>query len=168
MQISATFDGTDAQVEKQLIESGPAAVGRIINTGNAQLLRLQQRIVLDKLQGQVLHHRTGKLGASIRMEPMKAEGTQLVGAVTGGGGPAWYGRLHEYGGTFQAQRHSVAHFGKGITGIGHVGKKIRALEQRRTATVYTIHFPERSFMRSSLEELRGSIQAEMAGALGHV
>lgn len=53
----------------------------------------------EELHGQVLNQRTGKLAGSIRFLPATQEGTSVVGAVEGAGGPAWYGALFEHGGT---------------------------------------------------------------------
>lgn len=136
---------------------------------------LQTHIVGDKLQGQVLHHRSGKLGASIRIIPATIDGTMVSGTVEGAGGPAWYGRVHEYGGTWEVASHSRR---TGFTASGtqtrlltRGGRVRKAVASTTSHTVgsYTLTFPERSFMRSSLEDLRESITAAIqeaaAGAL---
>lgn len=59
--------------------------------------RLQQIIVNDKLQGQLLKHRTGKLGDSVRGEPTQVTASSIEGGVVAGGGPVDYARPLEYG-----------------------------------------------------------------------
>lgn len=64
-------------------------------------LKLQQHIQRDKLSGQVLHQRSGKLKRSVEVIP--ATINPSTGSVSGGvqaaGGPAYYGRFHETGTT---------------------------------------------------------------------
>src|SRR6266700_2150115 len=91
---------------------------------NKEAVKLQSFIVSEKLQGQVLHHRSGKLAGSIRPGTL-ATPENLAVEVLGGGGPAWYGRVHNYGGTFAFIRR------------GKPGK---------------MTFPKRNFMESSLAE----------------
>lgn len=59
--------------------------------------RLQQIIVNDKLQGQLLKHRTGKLGDSVRAQETIVTPEEISGGVTAGGGPVDYARPLEYG-----------------------------------------------------------------------
>ena len=58
------------------------------------MLMLAAHIVGDKLSGQVLHHRTGKLIDSVRLNPSQATASEneVAGGVESSGGPAWYGR----------------------------------------------------------------------------
>ncbi len=159
--ITSSFNPTPEQVSQDFIATGERVVLYLTEKINSLTLRLQQKIQRQKLEGQVLHHRSGKLSSSVRMLPARLEANAIIGVVEGGGGPAWYGRIHEFGGDFQASRHSTAKFGKGITKTGHRSRKKRAITQRLMATVYTIHFPERSFMRSALGEMRQTITAEL-------
>lgn len=157
MKIIGTFNPTDGTVDLVLRERGPTIVEAIVQKINSLAIRLEAHIVGDKLQGQVLHHRSGTLASSIRFKPAHPEGTSIIAEVTGAGGPAWYGRLHEYGATFA--RHSTARFGRGFTKAGTKGRRIRSLEQRTMATY--VRLPERSFMRSSLIDLKPRIAEEL-------
>lgn len=130
INIKIGFNGTDKRVIGYLTSLYPRIIPAVMNTIDIQNLILQQYIVTQKLSGQVLKHRTGKLAASVNVIPARMEGTQIVGNVIAAGGPAWYGKIHEYGGTFTAK------------------KKFKS---------YTITFPERSFMRSSFAERRAAI-----------
>jgi hypothetical protein len=71
---------------------------RLAATMNMAMLRLQQVIQRDKLSGQVLNARSGKLRASINVPPVEVSGSTITGTVEGAGGPAWYGQVHEAGG----------------------------------------------------------------------
>jgi len=139
----------------------------------ATMTLLQSHIVGDKLSGQVLHHRTGKLIDSIRLNPPEATANEneVVGGVAGGGGPAFYGRIHEYGGTFDVKERE-RRFGfnrsgeivKLLTKSGAVRKGIYGVGQQKVKA-HTVTFPERSFMRTSFSELRERIIAELQDAV---
>lgn len=127
-------------------------LGAMMDTMNELMLRLQQEIVGEKLHGQVLKQRTGKLAASIRAMPTVQEGTDLVGAVEGGGGVAWYGKLHEFGFgpyDYEVTRHIKMHYGD--------------LEFKKL--VHSSGFPERSFMRSTLSEFEATIVQSMQATM---
>jgi hypothetical protein len=147
--LNLSFDGSDVRVAEMLRLKGPTIVQAVMGKMNALMLQLQAKIVGEKLQGQVLKHRTGKLAASIREIPAVLEGGTVTGAVEGGGGPAWYGRIHEYGGIFDVK-------GRMITMV--FGRKVLV---PRMSKPYSINFPQRSFMRTSLEESRADIFASL-------
>lgn len=96
---------------------------------------LQAYIQTKKLEGQVLQHRSGKLIGSIRQHVVD-EGSEIVVVVQGGGGVAPYGYVHEYGGTYLVPTHW----------------RTSKLGNPYQVRPYNITFPERSYMRSSLEE----------------
>jgi phage gpG-like protein len=105
-------------------------------------LWLQRDIQTNALEGQVLHHRSGKLIGSIRQwlewgGNYTGAGPFTISAVVqGGGGVAPYGEIHEYGGTFTIPAHmSTSRLGNPF--------QVRA---------HSATFPERSFMRSRLHE----------------
>lgn len=111
-------------------------------------LRLQQRIQ-QKLSGEVLHQRTGKLKRSIEVIPAELDDAagMISGRVVGAGGPAWYGKLHEFGGTFQVKQHTRKYVSKA------------GIQRLVTVSAHSVTFPARSFMRSSQDELRPDILA---------
>ncbi len=134
--------GVLAQIETRRAALFAALVERI----NYWDQRLQQRIQ-QKLSGEVLHQRSGKLKRSIEVIPAVADeaaGT-ISGRVVGAGGPAWYGKLHEFGGTFAVKASTRRHVSK-----AHIRVIVKA---------HTVTFPERSFMRSSQAELKPDILA---------
>ena len=114
-------------------------------------INLQHHVVADKLQGQVLHHRTGALGRSIQTEVTES-GEQVTGKVFSSG-DVKYAAVHEYG----------------FDGVVNVKPSIRTMVFGREVAPFTVagysyhmHMPERSFLRSSLadqaEEIVAGIQ----------
>jgi len=120
-------------------------------------IQLQSHIVQDKLSGQVLKHRTGTLANSIRVIPAQQEGNAIVGKVEGAGGPAWYGRLHEFG--TDTPFTIVANKAKALAFI--VGDK-QVFAKRVTHPP----FKERSFMRTSAAEMAPQMREKLNAAVG--
>ena len=122
---------------------------------------IQADVVQNYLHGQVLHQRSGNLARNI-IGPENGysitDDGKTITATVGIGSTAWYGKLHEFGGTFVGQRKL---------------KKSSRLVTRRlgervmTGSPYGIHFPERSFIRASLtaNEASGKIRAWVEGLL---
>lgn len=109
-----------------------------------QLFRLQAAVVTGKLSGDPLHRRTGNLASSINQR-LTDDGTSIVGQV---GTKVRYGAVHENGGTFQIPSHE-----RTITQVfGHAVTPHAVTVRAHSAT-----FPQRSFLRSSLRDLRSSI-----------
>ncbi len=121
--------------------------------------KLQRKIQTEKLSGQVLHHRTGKLINSIRMIPAKVAGPKVAGYVEGGGGPAWYGKIHEYG---TDRAYEIVPVNKKALAFMLNGKQVFATKVQHPA------FQERSFMRSSLAEMKDQIHADLQDAVNQV
>ena len=110
---------------------------------------LQQYIVTQKLEGQVLHHRSGKLIRSIQQHIEDSGNT--IAAVVQAGSLAPYAAVHEWGGMFNIPEHqSFSRAGRAFSVRAH------------TAT-----FPERSFMRSSLREYKDTALREIRAALNN-
>jgi hypothetical protein len=151
------FQGSDRELVLFLRTRAVGIKQAIKNRLDQLSVQLQQHIVREKLSGQVLHHRSGKGQQSIRVIPATEDGERIEGGVQGGGGPAWYMALHEFGGTFTAAR-------KNLMRPPHLVTRTRG-ERVMTGSPYGIHFPERSFMRSSLQEMRQQIYDGMAQAL---
>ena len=139
------------------LRSKPAEVLAVLTTRvNVLMVQLQSKIVGEKLSGQVLQHRTGKLAASIRAEAAHLEGTKIVGAVYGAGGPAFYGAIHEYGApdpwAIMAVNARALHF---------------LSEGREVFAKSVTHppLPIRGFMSPSLDEMAPTIQTELQSAI---
>lgn len=156
-------DNSDRRLVESLREKGPAIIRVLMSKLNELMIQLQSYIVAQKLSGQSLRRQSGRLAGSIRYIPAVLEGTVIVGAVEGAGGPAWYGKLYEdpeAGGT---------------GGVSHswqiTATKARALsfvvDGRRVFARSVIHPPlaARPFMTPSLDENAGNIEAQLRAAL---
>lgn len=104
---------------------------------------LASYIIGEKLSGQVLHRRSGRLSSSVH--PFDDPGTLTAGAKAGADVP--YARIHEEGGLIPA--HLV------------IARKAKALKiplaegetiYRRSAMIPEVTMPQRSYMRTSLYE----------------
>lgn len=153
--ISGSLNGTDARVVAALHEKADRVQDSLIRKLDSLTLRLQAHIVGDKLQGQVLQHRTGKLAGSIRAIPATFDGTKVSGEVQGGGGPAFYGRAQEYGAHIPERFPVTARV---LHWTGPAGESVFAMH----AAAFDL--PERSFMRSALADMQGSIVEELQAA----
>lgn len=118
-------------------------------------LRLQKIIVDDKLQGQLLNHRTGNLGGSVRPTETTVTETEIDGGVVAGGTGAPYARPLEYGARahlIQAVNAKALHFS--INGKEVFAKSVRHPGNRAYA-----------FMRGTLDEEASNITAGFQDAV---
>lgn len=153
---SASFDGTDVIAAKGLLDRGPRIIEKLVVTMNVQARRLQSHIQVDKLSGQVLKPRSGKLRGSIRVIDAAVSNATIFAEVLGGGGLAPYGEVHEYGG--KAPYVIVPKNRKALRFMMN-GKIVFARK--------VIHppLPERSFMRSGLDDMRAGITTSLQTTL---
>lgn len=154
--ISLTFGGTD----QALIARFRAKSGQIIQALARKLMaldfQLQAKIQGEKLQGQVLNQRTGKLAASVRALPIENDPGQLSGTVQAAGGPAFYGRIQEKGGTTD---YDIVPVNKQALRFMLGGKEVF----RRL--VHHPPLPARPFMAPSLDEFTPEIVGGLREAL---
>ena len=154
LKASVELSGANAALDalpREVIEAVAAKV-------KALTINLQHHIVADKLQGQVLHHRSGNLGRSIQ-EEVETSGATTTGQVYSSG-DVKYAAIHEFG----------------FHGIENVREHIRTVAFGREVAPFIVHgfqrqvnMPERSFMRSSLADhaeiiIDGIRAAAIAGA----
>lgn len=146
--ITLTFGGSDSR----LIQSWQDRVGRVapavvraLNTLHAQL---QSYIVSEKLSGQVLQHRSGKLAGSIRVALAETSGDSVRGGVQGAGGVAPYGRYHEYG---TASQYEIVPKQAKVLAFSIGGQTVFARRVQHPPIA------ERSFMRTGLQDMRQQI-----------
>jgi phage gpG-like protein len=134
--IEGTVTG-DSVVIARLERLGPSLRQALHDAMMVQMFRIQRAVVTEKLSGDPLHRRTGVLASSINAT-VEDRGDDIVGRV---GTKVFYGRIHEYGGTFEIPAHE------------------RRTKSGKTTTVraHKATFPERSFLRSVLSELRPSV-----------
>lgn len=117
-------------------------------------LRLTRNVKADKLSGQVLKNRTGRLRRSVNYR-IDGAGTDTVSAIVGTN--VEYARTHELGGTKTVKEHlrmQVMAWGRPM-----------AEPKRVTVKQHEAKFPERSFLRSALREMTPQIRAEIGRAI---
>lgn len=119
--------------------------------------KLQAKIKNDKLTGQVLNVRTGRLRRSINVE-FQELGDGLIQGLVGTNTP--YARIHEYG--FNGEQQIKEHIQKRKQVFGRMLQS--PIEITIRAHVRHINAPEKSFMRSALAELRPEIIEELQAA----
>jgi hypothetical protein len=165
--LEISFNGSDKRTVEALLSKTDSVISRLALKLNALMIRLQAKIVGEKLKGQVLHRRSGKLIQSIRIIEPTIEGGNLRAGVQGAGGPVFYGRLHEFGYTYsrQAGHRRIAFNAKGdivklLTRAKHERRSVRSTKSIEVRS-YTVTIPERSFMRTSQEEMRPVITEEL-------
>lgn len=112
---------------------------------------LSAHIKDQKLSGQVLKVRSGNLRTSINAKPVieTADGVEaLVGTNKS------YGRVHEFG------------FNGSVSVKAHMRKAKDGFKVNVRAHARQVNLPERSFLRSSLNDMRGQIDARIAAVIG--
>jgi phage gpG-like protein len=119
-------------------------------------------LVRQKLSGDVLNVRTGDLRSSIFQDEPENSADRVTERVAQGA-QVKYGKIHEFGGKTKAHeilptKKKALHFfgGFGMYGVTEVfAKKVN-----HPGSV----IPERSFMRSSLSDMKAEIIAGLGGA----
>lgn len=115
--------------------------------------RLQSRIQLNKLMGQVLAYHTGRLFRSVEVIPAQVNGNTISGGVQAASGPAFYGRFHEEGVDHPWEIRPVDH--KLLRFLGRDGRYHYA------PRVMHPGLPQRSFMASTQEEMKQDFLTEI-------
>jgi hypothetical protein len=158
--ITFSFEKTDQKVVATIRAKGPTIIEALRVRMDAVTFALRGKIVTEKLSGQVLHKRSGRLARSVRQIPATLNGAIVTGRVEAGivdpRSNAVYAVFHEYGvnhpwaiepKTAKALAFEIAGnlvFAKRVT---HPGLQ------------------ERSFMRSTLAESSNAIAASFREAL---
>lgn len=156
MRLISTIVGLEAN--RVRIEQITPRLQKLLFRGMTKLtIRMQSFIRMRHLSGRTLSRRSGQLSRAIRQDvKVDAEGTGIDGRVFVGK-EAFYGRIHEFGGTFLIP----AHFRTQVKawGVPLVPPK-RVLVRAHLAT-----FPRRSFMRPTLRFHRPQFRAMVRQAL---
>jgi len=151
----ASIDGLES-LEARL-DSLPAALGAAL-MAKAQTLAdaLADKIRSDKLSGQILNVRSGALRASI--EASVASDGDGISATVGSVGDVKYAAIQEYGGKtaaheiLPAKAQALAFLEGGALRFAHRVEHPGSI------------IPERSYLRSSLEEMSAGILAALEAA----
>ncbi len=122
-------------------------------------LELLTRVKRDKLNGQVLRHRTGRLGRSIN-EQFSENGDSFQSRV---GTNLSYARFWEKG--FHGPQAIRAHMRRISQAYG---RSIPPMTINVSAHTRQVNQPARPFLVPSLEEMRGTIRARLLQAMGRV
>lgn len=147
----------DAEVAKRLHAVPERVRGALRDTVGRLVLKLQRRVMQDKLSGQVLKVRTGTLRRSIDQRVEVTDGG-VVGLVSTN---VKYGRALEYGSTQPVTVKQHLRTVKQAWG--------RPLAAPVTATVKAHQrmqrVPERSFLRSALRDMQPEVIAALDKAV---
>lgn len=158
--IKLSFDSPKLDALRAQLEAKASRIHAVLSVKLAAITQmLASKIVSDKLSGQVLHRRTGVLSGSVHATPVSDDGTVIRGSVEAAGGPAAYGKVHEFGTS-----------GRGWE-IRNV--KAQALAFQLSTKVFAkrvFHpaLPARPFMSTTLEENRQQIIDELAAEVARV
>ncbi len=146
----------DASAVIRKFQNVPAAVrGQLLKTMTSIGFDLTGYIQQTKLQGQVLHHRTGNLSSHVHPQT-NDDGKTITTKVGIDSNAVPYAAVHEYGGYIHVPEVSgplMVFEGQGGTVFT---RKHRA---------FTVNMPERSYMRSSLAERRDDYIRQIDGAV---
>lgn len=149
----------DKEVASKLKELEPKIYNSLLSTITKLSIQLQAKIKSEKLTGQVLKTRTGTLRRSINYRVDKTP-SEIIGRVGIGADAAKYGIMHEFGlrGTENVRSH--------LRTIKKVwGKSISPKQISVRSHTRTVNYPERSFMRTALAEMRPIIQNDISKAV---
>lgn len=143
-----------AATARMLRGVAPRVMTSIEQRINAVSLRLLSRVKNDKLSGQVLKNRSGRLRGSITQEITERTDARIVAEV---GTNKEYARPHEYGGKWEVPAHQRMQ----RLAWGKPMKNPRLVDVKK----HDVVLPERSFLRSALREMAPEIRAEIAKAV---
>jgi hypothetical protein len=148
------------EVRAKLESVFPAARERLRQTTAKLAIDLQRHVVEDKLSGQVLKNRTGTLRRSINQH-VEETADSVTGIVGADMNAARYARALEYGfqGTVQVRAHSrtiTQAFGRQLASAREVAVSAHSMR---------MNLAERSYLRSSLRDMRQTILDAFAASL---
>lgn len=124
----------------------PALQAATIKSITGSLIELTRYVKANKLSGQVLKNRTGRLRRSVHSSGVRDIGGEVSGTV---GTNVEYAQQHEYG--FTGTVTIKAHMRTIKQAWGHSLKSPRSVSVRSHGR--QVNLPERSFLRSALQEL---------------
>lgn len=157
MKLSGEVIGS-SQVVERIKSITPRVRSAVVERVQRLTIKLQTHVVADKLQGQVLNVRTGRLSRSIQ-QAVTDSGTSVTGIVSTA---VKYGRAHEYG--FKDTVNVKAHM---RTIKEAFGKPLKSpVEASVSAHTMRMNLPERSFLRSALADMSEEIRQGIREAVG--
>lgn len=156
--IRAVIVGDPNKVPRYILSKFPQIQGAVKVSMARLVLKLAAKIKGEKLSGQVLRNRTGTLRRSISPSVSGTE-TVTVGKVTTN---VEYARIHEFGGK-TAPHVILPRRGRALA-FPWKGKDVFFAKVNHPGS----QMPERSFMRTALEEMRPEILEEFNNAIMQV
>lgn len=155
--IKLSFVATEQNIAR-MKAYGPKIVQVLFTRMNFWITAMGAKVT-EKLSGPVLKAQAGVLRGSVQVEPAHSEGKSIIATVGAAAPPAQYGIFHEYGTSrFYEITASKARFLK------------FAMNGKDTFRKSVIHPPikERSFARSTENEMRDSIIADLRASVDKV
>jgi hypothetical protein len=150
--------GLEVRLQKMLAELGRGM--------QRAMIALARYAGAQKLTGQVLHVRTGKLRRAVMgSASVETPGGTVTGTL-GTDPSSWYGRVHEYGAHIpEVSGKLMAFSAPGKPGSGLLGRKGKPRDLVFTMRRRAFDLPARPWLRSSLDEQRAAIIAELQQAI---
>lgn len=156
MNLSVTITG-----DRELVARLTEMPGRVHSALLAKVwelaLKLEAKVKNEKLSGQVLNHKSGNLWRSIFSDVQ--DGPTAVTGKVASSGDVKYAAIHEFGGHIPA--HEIEARNAQALSFAWNGKQVFAKK------VYFpgADMPERSFLRSSLSEMKDEIVSGLTQAV---
>jgi hypothetical protein len=145
--LTLTFNGTDERVIAWLKNSFSEIAAALRIAMLQEMIAVRDVVVEEKLSGQVLKNKTGTLRRS-QHESVTSDEKSIRGAVSTDPSASAYGYVHEYGGTFDVKAHM----------------RKSSHNMQTWVREHSITFPERSFLRSTLNAMAPEIVAGLQNA----
>lgn len=159
--IGIQITGVDRVV--RMLGDAPAKINAAAKSSlDAWAVELAGYIKINKLSGDPLNRRSGRLSSSVH--PVTAQSADSVSGGAGGGAGVPYARIHEYGGVIPAHQVVV----KNAQALSFTVDGVRRFA--KSVQIPDVTMPERSYMRSGFEEeaprgieqLRAAVKAAIA------
>ena len=154
--IRASIVGDPNKVPQHILSKFPLIQGACQISMARLVIALASKIKGQKLSGQVLKNRTGTLRRSITAHPPESTGTIITGRV---GTNIEYATIHEFGGKTPA--HDIFPKRGRALAFNWKGKDVVFAKVSHPGST----MPERSFMRTALNEMKPEILAEFEKAI---
>jgi hypothetical protein len=145
--LTLSFNGTDERVIAWLKNSFSEIAAALRIAMLQEMIAVRDVVVEEKLSGQVLKNKTGTLRRS-QHESVTSDEKSIRGAVSTDPSASAYGYVHEYGGTFDVKAHM----------------RKSSHNMQTWVREHSITFPERSFLRSTLNAMAPEIVAGLQNA----
>lgn len=157
--IRAAIVGDPNKVPQYILKKFPEIQGACRVSMARIVLKLTSKIKGEKLSGQVLKNKTGTLRRSISPSVSPVSSTSVIGKV---GTNIEYASIHEYGG--KTPPHVILPKRGKALAFNWKGKDMVLAKVNHPGS----QMPERSFMRTALEEMRPEILQEFQNAIMEV